>query len=55
MSYIERYPIREKPQEALNAGRRKLESDERCHPQKNPMPFGGMRMIFGELKMIVNK
>lgn len=39
--------------EARNAGWSKLEKDERFHPDNNPMPFDGMRMIYGGFDMIV--
>ena len=41
--------------EARNAGWKKLETDERFHPDKNPMPFDGKRMIYGGFNVIVDE
>ena len=33
--------------EVRNAAWKRMEQDERFHPDNNPMPFDGMRMMFG--------
>ena len=47
-SWIE-WPSKEVRMEAWE----KMENDERFHPDKNPMPFDGMRMIYGGFNVIV--
>ena len=39
--------------EARMAAWAKMESDERFHPDANPMPFDGKRMIYGGFEQIV--
>ncbi len=36
-----------------DAGMKKMMEDPRMDPQKNPMPFDGMRMIFGGFTPVV--
>jgi uncharacterized protein YbaA (DUF1428 family) len=38
-----------------NSAWEKLQEDERFHPDNNPMPFDGKRMIFGGFDMIVDE
>ncbi|NIA70548.1 DUF1428 domain-containing protein [Pelagibius litoralis] len=40
--------------EARNAGMEKVMADPRLHPDNNPMPFDGKRMIFGGFEIIVD-
>lgn len=35
-------------------GMKKVMSDPRLHPDANPMPFDGARLIYGGFEMIVN-
>jgi uncharacterized protein YbaA (DUF1428 family) len=37
-----------------DAGMAKVMADPRTHPDKNPMPFDGKRMIYGGFEMVVN-
>jgi uncharacterized protein YbaA (DUF1428 family) len=30
-----------------------MKTDDRCNPEKNPMPFDGKRMIFGGFEPVV--
>ncbi|MGS2719609.1 DUF1428 domain-containing protein [Paraglaciecola aestuariivivens] len=39
--------------EVRNAGMEKLMQDERMHPDNNPMPFDGKRLIYGGFQMIL--
>lgn len=41
--------------EARNAGMEKAMADERLQPENNPMPFDGMRMIFGGFETILDE
>ena len=41
--------------EARNAGMEKVRTDERLHPDYNPMPFDGMRLIYGGFEVIVEE
>ena len=47
-SWIE-WPSKEVRMEAW----KKMEQDDRFHPDKHPMPFDGMRMIYGGFKTIL--
>ena len=49
-SWIE-WPSKEVRMEAWQ----KMESDERFHPDANPMPFDGKRMIYGGFSQILNE
>ena len=40
--------------ELRNAAMEKLQADERFDPAKNPMPFDGMRLIYGGFEVIVD-
>ncbi len=40
--------------EARNAGMEKCMADPRMQPENNPMPFDGMRMIFGSFETLVD-
>ncbi len=40
--------------ETRNAAMEKIMADERLDPQRNPMPFDGMRLIYGGFEMIVD-
>lgn len=39
--------------EVRDAGMQKVMADPRLQPDRNPMPFDGMRMIFGGFQMLV--
>ncbi|UVM53934.1 DUF1428 domain-containing protein [Pseudomonas sp. B21-012] len=39
--------------EVRDAGMQKMMQDPRMQPDKNPMPFDGMRMIFGGFRILV--
>lgn len=41
--------------EARTAGMEKAYVDERLHPDNNPMPFDGSRMIFGSFQAILDE
>lgn len=41
--------------EVRNARMEELMQDPRLDPDKNPMPFDGMRMIYGGFEVIVNE
>lgn len=41
--------------EARNRGMKKVMDDPRMNPEINPMPFDGMRMIYGGFQMIVDE
>ena len=40
--------------EVRNAAMEKIIADERLDPDRNPMPFDGMRLIYGGFEMIVD-
>ncbi|MDF1585804.1 DUF1428 domain-containing protein [Marinimicrococcus flavescens] len=40
--------------EVRNEGMKKVMADLRMHPDRNPMPFDGKRMIYGGFEMIVD-
>lgn len=40
---------------ARDEGMKSAMEDPRLHPDNNPMPFDGMRMIFGGFQMIVDE
>ncbi|GAA0569411.1 DUF1428 domain-containing protein [Caenispirillum bisanense] len=40
--------------EVRDAGIKKVMEDPRLHPDTNPMPFDGQRMIYGGFEMIVD-
>ena len=40
--------------EVRNAAMKKIMADERLDPERNPMPFDGMRLIYGGFEMIVD-
>ncbi|MDX6752405.1 DUF1428 domain-containing protein [Geminicoccaceae bacterium 1502E] len=40
--------------EVRDEGMRKVMADPRMHPDSNPMPFDGKRMIYGGFEMIVD-
>jgi uncharacterized protein YbaA (DUF1428 family) len=44
------WPSRSVPDE----GMKKVMGDPRLQPDKNPMPFGGKRLIYGGFKVIVS-
>ncbi len=37
-----------------NAAMEKIMADERLDPERNPMPFNGMRLIYGGFEMVVD-
>ena len=39
--------------EVRDAGMQKVMADPRLQPDRNPMPFDGMRMIFGGFEVLV--
>ena len=41
--------------ESRDKGIKKVMSDERLHPDSNPMPFDGKRMIYGGFEMLVDE
>ena len=41
--------------EARNSGMKKVMEDPRLHPESNPMPFDGQRMIYGGFELIVDE
>lgn len=41
--------------DARNKGMEKIMADPRFDPETNPMPFDGMRMIYGGFEMIVDE
>ena len=40
--------------EARDEGMKKAMDDQRLHPDVNPMPFDGMRLIFGGFEVVVD-
>lgn len=40
--------------EARNRGMELVMNDERIHPDNNPMPFDGMRLIYGGFEVLVD-
>lgn len=40
--------------EVRNGAMEKVMADPRLHPDRNPMPFDGKRLIYGGFEMIVN-
>ena len=40
--------------EVRNAAMEKIMADERLDPERNPMPFDGMRLIYGGFETIVD-
>lgn len=40
--------------EARDAGMKKAMEDPRLHPDNNPMPFDGMRMIYGGFEPLID-
>ena len=41
--------------EAREAGMEKAMVDERLHPDNNPMPFDGKRLIYGGFQMVLDE
>jgi uncharacterized protein YbaA (DUF1428 family) len=41
--------------EVRDAGMKKMSEDPRMHPDSNPMPFDGQRMIYGGFEVILNE
>ncbi len=41
--------------EVRDTGMKKVMEDPRLHPDNNPMPFDGQRMIYGGFEMIVDE
>ncbi len=37
-----------------NAAMEKIMADERLDPDRNPMPFNGMRLIYGGFEMVID-
>ena len=46
--------IRWPSRQVREAGMKKVMEDPRLHPQNNPMPFDGKRLIFGGFEMILD-
>ena len=40
--------------EVRNAAMEKIMADERLDPDRNPMPFDGLRLIYGGFEMVVD-
>lgn len=49
-----REPVGRTARQPTLGAKRKVMSDPRFHPDRNPMPFDGRRMIFGGFEVLVD-